>query len=66
MSKRLILPILALVVILAILAWALGWFTQSPPDLPEVPETMQEGEMPLTPENEAEPLPDTGTAPTQN
>ena len=63
MSKRIILPILALVVILAILGWALGWFTQTQPDLPQVPETTQEGDMPLTPEGEEEPLPDTGTAP---
>lgn len=66
MSKKVILPILALVVILALLAWILGWFTATPPDLPDVPETVQEGEMPITPEGEAEPLPDADTAPAQN
>lgn len=63
MSKRIILPIIGLVVILAILAWVLGWFTPTQPDLPEVPESTIEGEMPLTPDGQAEPLPGTGTDP---
>jgi len=57
MSMRTIISaIVLLVVVLGGLAYFLGWFTEQPPD---VPEAMQEGDMPLTPEGEAEPTPDT-------
>jgi len=60
MSMRTIISaIVVLVVVLGGLAYFLGWFTEEPPELPDVPETMQEGEMPLTPEGEEAPMQDT-------
>jgi|GEM_PF-1844370 len=56
--RNIIVGIVAIVVVLGGLAYFLGWFTEEPPELPDVPETMQEGDMPLTPEGEEEPLPD--------
>lgn len=56
--RNIIAGIVAIVVVLGGLAYFLGWFSEEPPVLPDVPETMQEGDMPLTPEGEEEPLPD--------
>lgn len=58
--RNIIVGIVAIVVVLGGIAYFLGWFTEEPPALPDVPDTMQEGDMPLTPEGQEEPLPDPG------
>ncbi len=58
-TRNIIIAIVVVVIVLGGLAYFLGWFTQQPPDLPEAPETTIEGDMPLTPEEDEEPLPDT-------